>query len=421
MATRQWLGIAPAVAQVTTVQVTGYDAATTYAIEVNGIAIASVPGTTNADDTASALQAAWEASDSPYAEGITATVSTDTVTLTGTAGLPFTVTASDTGGSGTIGSPSTTTAATGPNFWDNAANWSGGAVPIDADDVVIRDSAVPIAWGLDQSAIELGTLRIEASYTGTIGLLKSAVATSADAQTTDASAIEYREDYLIIGYTTCRIGDKAGPGLADGAGRIKINNDENAASETHIIQTAAQGTDLNLPAIRLLLANSSANVFVRSAQGGVGIAVEAASETATVGAVTIADTTEVSQVFTGPGTTVTTWRQTGGQNVLEAAADVTTVEIEGGQLRIDGAFKVGTLQCNGGRCVANNADGSNVCATTATVNGGRLDLLGSAEARTIGTLNPNGGEIALNPDVITLSAINEPDGAAVISIDPAVG
>jgi len=61
------------------------------------------------------------------------------------------------------------------------------------------------------------------------------------------------------------------------------------------------------------------------------------------------------------------------------------------------------------------ADGSNVCLTTATITDGALNLLESGEARTITTLNPDGGEITMNDDVITVTNFDQPAGAAVSS------
>jgi hypothetical protein len=124
-----WKGKAPAVAQVSTVQVTGYDASTSYRLTVGGIVIA-VNGTTDANGTAAALAAAWNASTHPYCTGVTASSNTSTVTLTAdTAGVPFVVTSSVSGGTGTIGSVTLGTASAGPNDFTTAANWENG-VPV---------------------------------------------------------------------------------------------------------------------------------------------------------------------------------------------------------------------------------------------------------------------------------------------------
>ena len=159
MATRRWVGKAKAVAQVSSVQVTAYDVATTYILTVNTKTV-SVIAQGSANATASALATAWNALTFPEFAEITASSSTDTVTLTGdTAGKPFTVSKSTSGGTGTMGSVTAVTAATGPNHWDNANNWKEGSVPVAGDDVII-DEGPSILYALDQNAVTLTTLKI---------------------------------------------------------------------------------------------------------------------------------------------------------------------------------------------------------------------------------------------------------------------
>jgi hypothetical protein len=164
MGTVYFTGKAAAVAQVGTVQITGMDgtpANTTYILTVGGQTVSAV-GDTDADTTAAALAAAWNASTHVYFTGITASATTDTITLTAdTAGVPFVAVSSVSGGTGTIGAYSATTASAGPNDWSTAANWSGGAVPVNDDDVILNASGVNICWGLDQSAVELDSLTLE--------------------------------------------------------------------------------------------------------------------------------------------------------------------------------------------------------------------------------------------------------------------
>lgn len=129
MASTRRIGNAQAIAEVKTVAISGFDAATTYRLTI-GNKVVSVVGITSTAATASALSAAWNASEIPETQDITASVNSSTVTLThDEEGVPFTVTSSVSGGSGTIGAVSTTTSASGPHFWGGAANWSGGADP----------------------------------------------------------------------------------------------------------------------------------------------------------------------------------------------------------------------------------------------------------------------------------------------------
>lgn len=51
--------------------------------------------------------------------------------------------------------------------WNNTSNWSGGAVPVDGDSVVIADGTIDITSGLDQTGVNLVDLYI--SFGANIG------------------------------------------------------------------------------------------------------------------------------------------------------------------------------------------------------------------------------------------------------------
>lgn len=409
MATKYWRGLALAVAQATTVTVGTHDAATRYEIRVNGIAIASSTGAASASATAAALQAAWQASTHPYRQGITASVNSNVVTLTSVAGMPFTVTTGVVGGTGTI-SNATPTAATGPHHWDNAANWSDNAVPANGDTVIFKDSGVSVCWALDQNTVDLADLLIFQSYTGRIGLPLLSVAASANGETQNGGANEYRDRYLRIGWATGRIGEHHGPGTPAGSARLKLHNDSASASTTEIVNTAQASVDPNLPAVRLKANVNTAAINVRLAPGGIGLAADEPAETATFGQIAIADQSELSRVYAGAGATISGWMQTGGVNRLNAAATVAAVEVNGGQLVIDGAFAVTMLAVAGGICVPNNVPAAGAAIGTCNLDGGIVDFAQSARARTVTTMNPNQGEIRADKDVLTITTRNQPAG-----------
>ena len=345
----------------------------------------------------------------PYFEAIDFTVSTDTITLTANvAGVPFTATSSVSGGgSGTIGSVTTSTEATGPNHWDEAENWSTGAVPVSTDTVYIRASTQPICWGLDQSAVDLGAIFIDQTFTGKIGLRRDQFATSADAAATASSVPEYRQSYLDIGYDACDIGLQRGPGTANGSTRIKLDNDKAGASETRIHNTASAG-ESNKAAVLLLAANAGADVEVRNAPGGVGLATDEPGETSTFGDITVTDTTTTSNVYVGEGVTLSNWSQRGGANELNAAADITSVQTDGGTLLLEGDYTVTTFTQNGGTTTDNHTDGTAII-TTLNLNGGTLDLTGRRLAsRTITTVNHEGGSLQADYSKLVITTWNEP-------------
>ena len=411
MATRYWLGTATAVAQVTTVQITAYDAATTYTITVGSgdrTHAVSVVGNTDVNTTASDLDAAWDAATHPYCTGVTATVSTDTVTLTAdTAGVPFTVASSVTGGTGTIGAATTSTASAGPSDWSTADNWSDGTVPVSTDDVIVADSANDIAYGLAQSAVTLASLRVRKSFTGRIGLRQLEFATTVDGRTTDSSKPEYRTDYLDIGADVIDIGEDFGPTNPAGSGRIKVDNAKAGASTLTVHDTAQTSADTGLPSVRYLAAHADADVYVRAAPSSFGIAVDKPDETATVGDVSVSAENTLSFVEVGSGTTITSFSQKGGRNVLEAANNPTTVTVEGGILTTEGDYGITTLNSYDGLCNMNHVRSSGDEVTTCNLDGGEVNAQGSTQAQTIATVNLTRGRLRGNSS-LAITTLNEP-------------
>ncbi len=417
MATVYWEGTADAVAQVDTGSidtVDGTPANNTFTVTIGGETV-SVVGDTDVSTTAGNLVAALNASSNPYFSGITwSNPSSGDITATAdNAGEPFTATLTETGaGTGTVTDFSNTTASSGPNDWSTAGNWSGGAVPVNSDDVIIKDSKVNILWGLDQSAVDLTSLTIEQSYTGLIGLPRKHFTTNANGSNFTETKVEYRQDYLDIGWTTADIGVMTGPGSANGSQRLKLDNDKAGASTTTIHNTAGQAKEDGLPAVRLMAANASADVYVRSAPGGVGIAVDAPDETSTVGTVSVSDTSSRSQVFTSNGVTMTTYQQNGGNNVVDAAATITTVTVDGGELRTEGTQASTSVNVNGGTFIPNSTG----TITTLTQTDGTVDASQSNQARTITTYNPNGGTRIANDSYLTITTLNAPSGHATVTV-----
>lgn len=421
MATLYWEPKALTVAQVVTVQITADDAATTYTITIGGVTVSVAGSGTGVNDTATALAAALDASTHPYFGAASTLISwaaaTDTVTGTSdVAGVPFVASSSVTGGTGTIGAVTTTTAATGPNFWDNADNWSTGAVPVSSDTVYVRGSAIPIAWGLDQSAVDLAALFWDLTYIGKLGLRRDSFAINADATDFDTTVPEYRQGYLKIGYDACDIGLQRGPGTANGSTRLKIDNDRAAASETRIHSTASTGEN-NKAAVLLLAANANADVEVRSAPGGVGLATDEPGETSTFGDITITDTTTTSSVYCGEGVTLSNWTQRGGQNELAAAADITSVTVDGGTLKLDGGdYTVTTCNHNGGTTTDNHRDAT-ALITTLNLNGGTIDFSKRRiETRTVATVVYEGGTLKADFDTLAITTNTEPTGRKQITV-----
>ena len=419
MAIRYWEGQADAVAQISQAGVTGYDATTTYSVLVGGETIASAIAAGTAAATVSGLATAWNAATGPYTTPVTASVTGPTFVATAdNPGIPFLFTAAATGGTGAWSAVTTPTANAGPNDWSTPGNWSGDAVPVSADDVTFRESAVDVRWGLDQAAVDLASLNIEQTYTGQIGLDRRATVTGVDGSTNPAKP-EYRDTYLDIGWDACHIGEILGDGSAPGSGRLKLNNDKAGVSTTEVHDTGSSSSDGSLPAVRLLAAHASADIQIRNAPGGVGIAVDDPTETATVGDVVVTDETPAARVFIGAGTTLGSFTQQGGANVLRAAATVPTIDVLGGELDIEGdGYTITTLNVSGGTVRPNSIPTSGNAIGTINLDGGIVDGAASRIARTWGTVNLRepGSELRADSDVVTITTLNEPTGPYTISV-----
>mgnify|MGYP001577786689 CR=1 FL=1 len=421
MATNYWKGGATAVAQISTVQITAYDAATTYKVTIGGVVVSVVGSGGTPTTVATALAAALNASTHPYFEAVTWTSATDTVTGTAaTAGVPFTATSSVSGGAGTIGAVATPTASSGPNDWSTAANWSLAAVPVNTDEVVLKDSSSNICWGLAQSAVTLNSLRVDKTFTGRVGLAITQFATVSDGTTASTTAApEYRSDYCAVGITSggaVKIGENLSQSSAAGSTRLKFDFGTTDPVIT-ILATASSSADTGLPAVRFKVVHASAKLYVRSAAGGVGVAVDAPGEVSTLSLIDITDTTTTTKVYMGPSVTLTTWRGDGGACVIGgAAATMTACTVSGGTLRIEGDFTITTLTVNGGTVTDNHIKTGGNANTTIAHNGGTLDATGSAAARTWSAYTPAiGSTLIENTNVLTVTTRYGASGNRVVT------
>lgn len=253
MANVRWRGGAPARAEVQSFTIGGTWANTETITATIGSRTITVTLSTAAAATtttvAAALVAAWNGAAVTNGETrdftgdqfyemneITASNSTNTFILThDTAGVPFTATLGEGSASGTVSAATITTAAKGPYDWNTAANWSGGSVPVNSDNVFIEgmDENFDILYGLDQSAVSLTSLTIHSSYTGRVGLDSLR---NRDAATEYA---EYRRIALKLGGTP---NVYIGAGDGDGSPRIRIEQGA-SAGVFHIYSTGSSTVD----------------------------------------------------------------------------------------------------------------------------------------------------------------------------------
>ena len=407
MADKYWTGKATAVAQVSTIQITAFDAATTYKVTIGDVEV-SVTGTTDVNGTASALQVALEASTHPYFSNITWTVSTDTVTGTAQkAGIPFVAASSVTGGTGTIGAVTTSTASAGPNDFSSAGNYSDETVPANTDVVEILNSNALILWGLDQNAVTLANFIIPKTFTGRIGMLVDNFITDVTGTTitTDSAATEYRQSYLKIGWDNLELGQPYGGGRAGGSSLVKLHNSKAGDSVTVVHDTATAGVSVGFPAAMFLFDNVGANLFQHG--GLVGIAAERSDESVTMGDVNLID----GECYVGLGADLDNYAQEGGTGVINTENDITAITMRGGSLTTDGDFSATTFNQVGGSTIQRHKKTSGNAIGTLNLKGGVMDCLQDREARTFNSVVLGGGQLDVDPDIVTLTAVSLESGA----------
>ncbi len=317
MASNRWLGRAQAIAQVDTVTMSGagnWVTGDTITLTINQKSLVVTVGASVTDaDVAITVKEAWEdedftdttASKTPADGGqdivefaqITATVSGDVVTLTrDTPGDPFVLTVTESVSGDETATEATATAATGPNFYDNADNWTLAAAPIATNDVFVDDSSISILHGLGQSGVALASFTVARNYTGTIGLPKQNV----------GGYVEYRADYLAIDATTISIGN----GEGSGSSQIKIDS---GSTQTAITIESTGSPPFGLEAF--IWKGTHVNSTLEVIEGTVGTA-----------------------VFGGEVAQFLTLLNTAGTVRLSQRTTVTNVTNESGDVSLNGTF-----------------------------------------------------------------------------------
>ncbi len=374
MAKRTFTGRAAAVEQIETVQITAYDAATTYSLIVGAgdhTHTVSVTGTTDADGTAAALAAAFNDdvppafSDDPalgtrhYLAGLAATVVDDVITITGTAGFPFTLDSAVDGGTGTIGSPSQTQAPTGPHWVDNAANFLEAAAVGNNDTLRLTNTDVGIYFGLDQSSVTGVTVTADATHKGRVGLDPFRYLAP---DGTHRPVPEYRETKLEITATSVD--------LSSGSGRIRL--DVGASSCAFVVRGSAAAAYDGPHTEPVVLYGTATNSTVTVLGGRVGLALD--GTVVDVGDIDIADgllrsgpTLDLNGALSQSGGTgeikasgAFTATVTGGHAAI-GGAGLSNGYVGGGVLDlVDAAAVSGVLTCRGG---VTYYDASGTCAS----------------------------------------------------------
>lgn len=393
MATTVWTGGAIATFQVNTYTFGGTWEATDVVNVTIGAAVKSiVAGSTTTATVVQNVLAALQSETSQEFLDITWSASTnDLIATSNFPGVPFTCTiaTTETGGgaadgqtiNGSASSTGTATvAASGPNFFNVAANWSNG-VPVDAGTVIFENSNVDCLYGLANSAITPAEIRIESSYSGSIGL----------PQYNERGYREYRQRFLQLGNSADAQNTQVRVGYGPGAGSSRIYLDCGTGQATVNVVNTAPPVGTDTPSFCFLGTHVSNVVNVN--RGSVGIAYDGGTSAtvATLRVGYIDNPQGDSDVVCGPGATLTTIEQSGG-NVL-TRSNITTLNL------YDGTFQrlLGTatnLNIDGGTYV----ERSGATATNVTVGpGGTVDCRQDMQARTYTNVSIHAGATFFDP------------------------
>lgn len=304
---------------------------------------------------------------------VTATVSTNVVSVTTTStvntnfpGKPFTMSVTEvTAGTGTA-SEATATAASGPHDASVADNWSGGAVPVNSDDVIFDNRGLfDCLYGLDLSSVALTSLKVTNGFRKKIGL------STVNSDSASNVYPEYRDTYLQVQSAALTI-------YGEGAGSERINIDLGSATACTMNisangrQTQTQGADAYIPPV-LLLGTNASNIL-RVTKGNVGVAFYNG------------ESAHLATLAVGPDQ----------QTIVQCGDGVdlanATITVSGGSLTYDGATGSGTVSLTGGTTTILSGAQAAITAQDAIVN---YNGSGTITALTL----RHGGQIFFSPDL----------------------
>lgn len=364
MATKRWVSGAQSVTDVWTLTLSGTVTSQTYTVAIGSTSLVYVAGGGDTMATIfAALGALWNSVSqlppAPFQELSIVVSSTSIIATQKVTGRPTTITFTTGGGSSPVST--NTIAATGPSFFDNGANWSGGSAPANSDVLVFDSGNIPCKYNL-LTALTGVTVNVNPGYSGTIGLPD---------QNRDGNVyFEYRTSSLTLAGGTLVV-NSAGIGLC----RVNFLT---TLTTARILNTG-QRIDPNTPVV--LLTGGAASSECDVTKGDVGLAFFA-SETATFPTLKISYASQQQSdaiVWAGVGTTVTTIAKTGGQLTQNCAATTVTQGPTGGTLTIL-AGAITTLNANGGTVAINS---NSTIGTINIANDAKMSFDGDPRAITV--------------------------------------
>lgn len=369
MTVKRFLGQAASTYDLWTVALSGTVISQTYAFTINAKSISyTATGTDTVASILAALIAVWNTTSNPpeflelTAAGVGTVGSFTGMTLTqSVAGRPSTITCA-TGGGATF-TVTNTVAATGPKFFDNSQNWSGGVAPVNSDTIVFDSGATSCCYNINTSLTGI-TLNVNPGFTGTIGL----PLINATGQT------PYNE------YRTTSLTLAGGTAVINGTGCQQCNLAFGANTTTVRVLSTGQRVTSTIPVVLLTGGNGSSALYITA--GDVATA-NYLGQTANFPTITTSYAKQAATdvtLFCGPGTTLGTVTKNGGIATIDANATTITQGTAGGTVNLLDAITVTSLNVLAGTC---NLNTSGTIGTITLDNQAILNCDGDPRGKTV--------------------------------------
>jgi hypothetical protein len=252
--------------------------------------------------------------------------------------------------------------------WDNTGNWSGGVIPVNGDDVYIKQASNSILVNLDQNALSLSSLHITQAFNLQVG--------------STSESLKLDVDDVFVGSTA--------DGSQGGAGMIAL---EFVTSNTNL--DIMNGSNLGRDSVNNIIAGQnvlitglgSGTIDLIVRRGSIGLLIDAG--------------------ITGTLNSLTSY---GGKTVLGDGLTVTTIDHLGG--KTDGYFNVVTANLKGGTFTL--LQDANI--TTLNLED-ECEFISKGNG-TITAINANGGIARLLSKGLTVTTITGSDGGSIdVDID----
>lgn len=375
MATKTWRGGAAAVAQVTTITYSAYTSGQTYTITCNQKSLSFTATASTLANVIDGLVALLEAAtDAEWVE-VSAVNSSGLVLTAVTAGKPFTITSTATGA--ITATVTETTAATGPNHFDEGANWEGGTAPVAADDLVFADSSYSVMYGIVDTGNNYGDITVDSTFTGEIGL-------PAD---NPGGYREYRPRFLKLGDGSGAFAVTIGQGQGGQSSRILI--DANAGTVTGAIYNTGNGLSND---IAVVIKNGDSSSEYDIYGGSVHLDCDTS---ASMAALRITPDNGSAAVLCDQGVACGAVTIAGGQLEIRGSATSITASA-GAQVTVSNSAACGTVSVSDGANVRWNSTG-NISTALFSYNRGLITFAGNSDSKTVAAATIYSGGSILDP------------------------